>query len=79
LTRYFKCKKCGVKVVSTYLAKHWLRRHFELMYVILETESQSVFSMDGETGKVTFVNMKELPKSYPAESEFDYNGVESLN
>ena len=79
MTRYFKCKKCGVKIVSAYLAKHWLQRHFELMYVILETESQSVFSMDGETGKVTFINMKELPKSYPAESAFDYNGIESLN
>ena len=52
MTRYYRCRKCGFKVVATYLGQHWLNKHFELMYVIIETESQAVFSLDGETGKV---------------------------
>jgi hypothetical protein len=35
--------------------------------------------MDGETGKVTDIDIKELPVGYPKSAEFDYNGVESLN
>ena len=65
--KFYRCRKCGLKIHATYLGQHWLRKHFELMYMIVEYETQSVWAMDGETGETKAVQGEtkdEIDKKY---------------
>ena len=67
MTKFYRCRKCGTKVIYSYLGQHWLRKHFELMYMIVEYETQSVWAMDGETGETKAVQGEtkdEIDKKY---------------
>ena len=50
------------------MAQHWLRKHFELMYMIYETETQTTFDLNTETGEVKKINVKSEPKGLPEEN-----------
>ena len=53
MVRYYKCQArgCDKKVAPSYLAQHWMRNHFEKMYIIVEYETQAVFALNTETGE----------------------------
>ena len=61
-TKFYRCKKCGMKVVPTYLAKHWLNAHFNLMYDIVEYSTQTTFQITGESSPVK--TKDEIDKEY---------------
>ena len=67
ITRFYKCIKCGNKVHTNYLAQHWLRSHFDLMYLIVEYETQTVFELNTDTGETVQSSAKtkdEIEKEY---------------
>ena len=62
MTRFYRCRKCGTKVLYSYLGQHWLRKHFELMYILVEYETQAVFELTGEIGQAK--TKDEIDKEY---------------